>query len=221
MGFAEIDINWKTVHQHHTLLWGSSCEPQILRRHQFVLKHEPQSRHRISIDPRLFDLDAIRPTFVLDVPELECCFHDSAPFLALVVRKCAFNVFEPDVSLRVAKHGPTITIFPVVCVSNDTLRSAAEYLPADQERRLMFLATSERAIDLAQDVIGLVGAFAPGAIALLKREVRRVPHVGINTTRPGSGIDLLSCVAFHPLHGWVLAGLLVPVTTMNKCLLGF
>ena len=85
----------------------------------------------------------------------------------------------------------------------------------------MFLATGERTIDLAQDIIGLVGAFAPGAIALLESKIRRVPLIGIDTTRPGSGIDLFSRVAFHPLHGWVLAGLLVPVTTMNKCLLGF
>ena len=93
---------------------GHSCEPEILRRHHLVLKHEPQSRQRVSIDPRLLDLDAIRTIFILHVPESERCFHDSAPFLALVVRDCALYVLEPDVSFRVAKHGPTIRFFPVV-----------------------------------------------------------------------------------------------------------
>jgi len=85
----------------------------------------------------------------------------------------------------------------------------------------MLLASRERSIDLAQGIVDFVGAFASGAIALLKREVGRVPFVGINTTCPSSAIDLLSRVAFHPLHGWVFASLFVPVTVMDECLLGW
>jgi len=83
------------------------------------------------------------------------------------------------------------------------------------------LLASERTVNLAKGIISLVGAFTPGAITLLKSKVRSVPFVGISTTCPGSGIDLLSCVAFHPLHSWVLASFLVPVTVVDECLLGW
>ena len=90
------------------------CQSQVPRCHDPILQHEPNGRHRISIDPRLLDFDAIWTTIVLHVPEPERCFHDGTPFLALIVRNCAFYVLESDVSLRVTNHGPTITFFPVV-----------------------------------------------------------------------------------------------------------
>ena len=60
----------------------------------------------------------------------------------------------------------------------------------------MLLATGERTIDLGKGIIGFVGTFTPGAIALLERKVRSEPFVGIGTICPGSDVDMLSCVLF-------------------------
>ena len=85
----------------------------------------------------------------------------------------------------------------------------------------MLLATGERTIDLAEGIVGFVSTFTPGAIAFLERKVRSVPLIWISTIRPGPDVDLFSCVSFHPLHSWVLASLLAPVTIVNECLLGW
>lgn len=65
----------------------------------------------------------------------------------------------------------------------------------------MLVATRERTIDLAQDIVDLVSTLAPGTIAFLQSEIGGVPLVGVGTACPSSAIDLLSCVLFHPLHG--------------------
>ena len=85
----------------------------------------------------------------------------------------------------------------------------------------MFVAARKWPIYLAQDIVGFVGTFTSGAVALLESEIGSVPFVGISTAGPDSGIDLLFGVSLHPLHGWVLAGLVVPVATVNECLLGW
>ena len=85
----------------------------------------------------------------------------------------------------------------------------------------MLMAARKHAVDLAQGLMGFVAAFAPSAIAFLKSKVGRVPLAGIATTCVGPAIDLVSCVSLHPLHGWVLAGFLVPVPSVNECLLSW
>jgi hypothetical protein len=79
-----------------------------------MLQHESHSRHRIGINPRFFDLDAVWTTFVLHIPEMERGFHDSAPLLIFVVGDSPLNIFETDEGLRVAEHTPAIALFPVV-----------------------------------------------------------------------------------------------------------
>ena len=85
----------------------------------------------------------------------------------------------------------------------------------------MFVAARKWPIYLAQDIVGFIGTFTPGAVALLESEIGSMPFVGIGAIRPGSAIDLLFGVFFHPLHGWVLACLLVPVAVVDECLLGW
>lgn len=85
----------------------------------------------------------------------------------------------------------------------------------------MFVPTGERVVDLSQSIVDLVGTFTSSAIALLKGKIGYVPLVGISTTGPGPGIDLLPCVSLHPLYSRVLAGLIAPVSAMDECLLGW
>lgn len=85
----------------------------------------------------------------------------------------------------------------------------------------MLVTTRERTVNLSQDVVYLISTLTPGTIALLESKVGCVPLVWISTTCPGPAIDVFSRVLFHPLRSWVLAGLVVPVASVDESLLGW
>lgn len=89
------------------------CQSQVPRCHDPILQHEPNGRHRISIDPRLFQLDSIRTALVFDIPETKRRLNNGTPFLALVIRDRAIDTFEPNKSSSVTKRGPTIAFLPI------------------------------------------------------------------------------------------------------------
>lgn len=88
-------------------------QPQVLRRHYAVLQHKPHSRHRISIDHRLLQLDPLRAALVLDIPETKRGLYNSTPLLPLLVRDFAIDTLEPNISLSMTERGPPIFFLPV------------------------------------------------------------------------------------------------------------
>jgi hypothetical protein len=85
----------------------------------------------------------------------------------------------------------------------------------------MLVSAREESVYLSQSLVGLVSAFAPGPVALLKDEIGYVPFIWRGSLHEGAVVDLGSGVLFHPLHGGVLAGFVIPIAGVDEGVLGW
>ena len=100
-------------------------------------------------------------------------------------------------------------------------RTGGGISPAHDERRLVLVSAREQAVDLSQSLVGLISAFAPGPVALLKDEIGNVPFVWRGSLHEATSVDLGSGVLFHPLHGGVLASFVIPIAGVDEGVLGW
>lgn len=80
----------------------------------------------------------------------------------------------------------------------------------------MLVSAREETVNLTQSLVSLVSAFAPSAVAFLKDKVGNVPIVWRGSLRPSAAVDLGPGILLHPLHGGMLARLIVPIAVVDE-----
>jgi hypothetical protein len=124
-----------------------------------MLQHKLNSRHRISIDLHLFQLDPSMSTLIPNIDKPVSRFDNHVPRLSLRVRHIRRNInpIKPNEALRMPKHAPLLA-----------------FLPRQDLRRIVLVTASERGVLVCQGFDSSFHTREARAIAVLHAEVGRV-----------------------------------------------
>lgn len=92
--------------------------------------------------------------------------------------------------------------------------------PSQQFRRIVLVAAGKGCIFLRQGLDGVLHAGDAASIAQLHAEIRCEPVTGRSGCESPGAVELVG-VVFHPLHQWVLSGLVVPAAFVDEDGLGW